>query len=407
MGKVPEVLSEQTAILMQSEEYKRGVWPEVEGDNLMAFGLGWDTVHGYPFGDYGIQVLFKGGDTMAFHSALVTVPEQDIAVAVTSSAGQSAFNYAAAASILEAYLLDEGIIAEISVPQPVTTPVKTEIPAGLAAYAGAYAAVGAEVNIVLDDGTMTITPVGDEPPATYIHAGAGVFQSEDGVISVKFVEAKNGAVYLQRSQGIALPEVCRLMVTAFQYQKLEPSPVAPEVLEAWAVRGGKEYFVITEGATSQQYILDPSFLSLELNSSFDSGYALAGIRITGENTAINTLTFRDAIDLAFETVDGVEYLRANDLIYVREDFIPELTGQTHSSAIGTDGFMKYFTIGPDVAGKTLTVGLPQGAAYAVYDGDGGYVNYTTVSKEHSTTLPANGKIVFIGKPGDVFQIDVG
>jgi len=51
-------------------------------------------------------------------------------------------------------------------------------------------------------------------------------------------------------------------------------------------------------------------------------------------------------------------------------------------------------------------GLPEGAAYAAYDGDGACVNYTTVSKEYSTVLPAGGRVVFIGKPGDVFHLDI-
>jgi hypothetical protein len=54
----------------------------------------------------------------------------------------------------------------------------------------------------------------------------------------------------------------------------------------------------------------------------------------------------------------------------------------------------------------MAVDLPEGAAYAVYDGDGVCVKYTTVSKEYSTELPVNGKVVFIGRPGDVFGIDI-
>lgn len=196
------------------------------------------------------------------------------------------------------------------------------------------------------------------------------------------------------------------MITAFEYQKLKPAQVSPEILEAWSARRGGKYFVVNEGASSQNYLLDPSFLWLKLNDNFDSGYAFAGARITGEDAAVNTLIFRDVIDLAFETLDGAEYLRANDLIYIREDFIPEMTKDAKACAIAEDGFAKYFTIGPDAAGKTMVVDLPEGAAYAVYDGDSVCVNYTTVSKDYSTKLPANGKAVFIGRPGDVFGLDI-
>ncbi len=353
MGKVPGILLEQSALAMQNEEYKKGVWPEVEGDNFFAFGLGWDSVHGYPFGDYGIRVFHKGGDTALFHSSLVVIPAHDIALAVISSAGQSAFDYAAAASILEAYLLEKGIIGEISPQMTATPPVKAEIPAEIEAYSGLYATAATEANIAFNDGTMTITPVGGEPQTTYIYSGGGLFQSEDGVISVQFTRQKDGNVYLQRSQGIVLPDVGRLMITTFEYQKLKPVQVSPEVLKAWSARRGGKYFVVNEGASSQNYLLDPSFICLKLNDNFDSGYALAGSQITGEDTAVNTVIFRDVVDLAFEERDGAEYLRANDLIFIREDFIPEMNKDTKACAIAQDGFAKYFTIGPDAAGMTI------------------------------------------------------
>jgi CubicO group peptidase (beta-lactamase class C family) len=71
MGNRPEILSEKSALLMQNEEYKKGLWPEDHAENLFGYGLGWDTVHGFPFGDYGIQAVVKGGDSGMFHSSLL------------------------------------------------------------------------------------------------------------------------------------------------------------------------------------------------------------------------------------------------------------------------------------------------------------------------------------------------
>ena len=406
MGKVPGILSEQTALAMQNEEYKKGVWPEGGGDNLMAFGLGWDSVHSYPFGDYGIRVFSKGGDTNVFHSSLAAVPAYDIAVAVASSAGGSALNYAAAASILEAYLLEKGVINEISPTKPALPPVKAEIPAELEGYSGFYGNAVTGANIEFNDGTVTITPVNGVPQTAYVYTGDGIFQSEDGSISAQFTLQKDGNVYLQSSQIFVIPEVGRLSLTKFDYQKLESVQVAPEILKAWSARRGMKYFVVNEKASSQAYLLDPAFLSVKLNDSFDNGYAFAGSKITGENTALNTVIFRDVIDLAFEMRDNVEYLRANNLILIREDFIPEMAIDLGACAIGQDNYAKYFTITSDTAGKTMMVSVPEGAAYAVYDENNDCVNFTAVSKEYSTKLPSNGKIVFIGRQGDVFSVDI-
>ncbi|MEA5066789.1 MAG: hypothetical protein VB065_12145, partial [Eubacteriales bacterium] len=56
-------------------------------------------------------------------------------------------------------------------------------------------------------------------------------------------------------------------------------------------------------------------------------------------------------------------------------------------------------------GKTMVVSLPENAAYAVYDESDACVNFTTVSGNNATVLPANGKIAFIGKQGDTFGIE--
>ena len=74
------------------EEYARGLWPEESGDDALAYGLGWDNVHMYPFNHSGIPALVKGGDTLYYHAGLIVLPEEDMAVAVVSSGGVSTYN---------------------------------------------------------------------------------------------------------------------------------------------------------------------------------------------------------------------------------------------------------------------------------------------------------------------------
>lgn len=406
MGKVPGILSERTALAMQNEEYKKGIWPLGEGDNLMAFGLGWDSVYSYPFSDYGIRVFSKGGDTNVFHSSLAVVPAYDIAVAVASSAGGSALNYAAAAGILEAYLLERGMIDQISPAKPALPPVKAPIPASLNEYAGYYGNAVSASDIKLAGDTLTITPQGGGPQTVYIHIGDGLFMSGDGSITAQFTRQKDGNVYLQSNQIFHIPDVGRLSLTKFDLQKLAPAQVSPEVLKAWNARRGMSYYVVNEQASSQNYLLDTSFLSIKLNDSFDSGYAFAGIMITGPDNAVNTVIFRDVFDLAFQVKDGAEYLLSNDLVLIRQDFIPDLAADVAACAIGQDGSARYFNLTPDTAGKTMKVSVPEGAAYAVYDANNDCVNFSAVSKTYSTLLPENGKVVFIGSPGDQFGIGI-
>jgi len=405
MGMESGILSEQSVIAMRNDEYRNGVWPEGGGDNLMAFGLGWDSVRSYPFSDYGIQVLSKGGDTNVFHSSLAVVPEYGIAVAVASSAGGSALNYAAAGGILEAYMLEKGLIGHITDTQTAQPPAKTEIPDEFLEYAGFYGNAVSAADVRLEEGVLTITPAKGAPQSAYVHSGGGVFISDAGAV-VRFTRQKDGNVYLQSSQNYVIPEVGRLSITKFDYQKLADAQVSPEILEAWDARRGMSYYVVNEQASSQNYLLDPDALTVRLNDSFDKGYALAGIKITGADNALNTVIFRDVFDLSFIRKGGAEYLLANDLILIRQDFIPDLPADPGICVIGQDGYAEYFAVAPDTAGKTMTVFVPEGAAYAVFDADNDCVNFSAVSREYSTKLPESGRVVLIGKPGDVFEIEV-
>ncbi|MBJ8191493.1 serine hydrolase, partial [Bacillus cereus] len=88
MGNRPDILSAQSAKSMQSHEYRKGIWVPEE-TNSFNYGLGWDAVQLAPFSDYGITALSKGGDTVLYHSTLITIPEHQISMAVLSSGGSS------------------------------------------------------------------------------------------------------------------------------------------------------------------------------------------------------------------------------------------------------------------------------------------------------------------------------
>lgn len=60
------------------------MWPE-DSDTSISYGLGWDSVHLYPFSEYGIKAITKGGDTISYHSSLIVLPEYNLAATVTSS----------------------------------------------------------------------------------------------------------------------------------------------------------------------------------------------------------------------------------------------------------------------------------------------------------------------------------
>ena len=405
MGDKPEILSTEAARLMRQEEFKKGIWVDVEGDNLFGYGLGWDTVHSYPFGAHGIQALTKGGDTQLFHSSLLVIPQYHIGMAVISSGGVSALDTAFAASVLQELLLQKGIIDHLNPSRTFDPPVKVDMPNELQAYSGLYANGGSQAVIEIMDGILAVSPLPDGPQETYVYIGGDMFQSEDDGHTAKCSRQQGGNIYFQTDRIAPIPGVGELAVAVFAYQKIEPVAISQDVLDAWKERAGEKYYVISEKPTSQAYFLGNGFIAITLTADFTQGYAYSGVKIIDRNHAVNTLKFRDAVDFTFEMHSGNEHLTAIDMVYLRENFIPEMDAGVTTCTIGEDGFAQYYAIGQDMQGKTMHVSLAENAAYAVFDAHDVCLDFSTVSTSTTTVLPAGGKVVFIGSPGDVFKLE--
>ena len=106
------LLSQASLDEMASDQYLLGMWPEDSDGDAVAYGLGWDSVHMFPFSQNGIQALVKGGDTIVYHAGLVILPEYDMAAAVLTSGGISTYNQLAAARILLDALAEQGVEVE-------------------------------------------------------------------------------------------------------------------------------------------------------------------------------------------------------------------------------------------------------------------------------------------------------
>lgn len=132
------ILSEKSVNAMEQEEYKRGMWPKGI-DNSFAYGLGWDSVNLYPFNQYEIKALTKGGDTSLYHTSLVVLPGQRMAAAVVSSGGSSTTDQMLANEILISALQEKGVIKELKATPTFKATNKEKMPEDLLSYAGVYA----------------------------------------------------------------------------------------------------------------------------------------------------------------------------------------------------------------------------------------------------------------------------
>ena len=409
-GNASGILSDKSVTAAAKPEYKKGMWPD-EADSSVTYGLGWDSVNLFPFNNYGIQALTKGGDTLLSHASLVVLPEQELSVAVLSSGGSSSLNGLLANEILLSALQEKGIIKERKPAKSFGTPVKATMPADVITNAGVYGAAGQLIKLEINkDGELSLSSlaVPEAPVQKFIYTADGTFVNEIGSAKVSFVKEDNGRTYLWVRTYTDIPELGQLAMSEYQAEKLEPNELSKDVAKAWEAREGKTYFLVNEKYTSQVYLMIPPIVQIATIKDFP-GYLMTN-KITGADEALNmlnipTLMGRDTNELHMFTEDGVEYMKAGGNLFVSQDhFQPLYTGASSKTKIQDNGYTGWYTVPEKAFGKTIVVNTPKTGSFAVYDADGTCVNYSIVSGVNEVVLPENAIIAFIGDPGSQFEI---
>lgn len=408
-GEAEEVLSGKSAAVMAQDEYKTPLWPD-DADNSFEYGLGWDSVHLYPFSEYGMKALTKGGDTILYHASLVVLPEQNMAAAVVTSAGNGTYDQLLANEILLQALKEKGKITEFKPEKSYGAPIKSDMPESMLQYSGIYGATGTTMNIKLsEDGVMSITSElsPDNPVQTFEYSADGMFHNSDGNSLISFVTEENGRIYLWLRQYALVPGLGQIAMSVYNAEKLQPQDIPAETKEAWMQRDGKKYYLLTEKYTSISYLTK---VTTTLNVSKQlPGYVLDK-RITGPNSAVSELQIpglngRDLSDLMFFTHDGVEYLSMGGIILVNEDAVkPMYVAKKSTVTIQPNGYAKWYTLSDKDGGKTIKVSMSPNASFAVYNAKGTCIYFSVIGGKDQVELPTGGSIVFAGDAGTKFEI---
>lgn len=410
-GQVDGILSSKSIAAMAQEEYKKGIWPE-DADASFAYGLGWDSVNLFPFSEYGIQALTKGGDTTLYHSSLVVLPEYNMAAAVLSSGGDSKTDQLLANEMLLSALQEKGVIQERKPAKSYSVPVRAQMPREVLSYAGVYGSINSLIKADINAaGEMSISaiPASNIPAQKYIYTADGSFVNEGGTSKFKFVVEKNGRTYLWSRMYGTMPGLGQLAFSEYYAEKLEANPLSKDVAAAWKKREGKKYYVVNEKYTSLSYFMSMPILQIHTNEA--PGYMVTN-KIKGVNKAVNelqipTLSGRDTKELNFFMKNGVEYIEVSGVLYAGEELVkPLYSGKQSVTTIQADGHAKWFAVPAAAKGKIMTVKMPSNGAFAVYDQAGICVNDTVVSEKNEVVLPESGKIVFAGEAGSKFAISL-
>ena len=407
-GEVQGVLSPQSTAAMGKAEYSNGIWPD-EADSIITYGLGWDSVKTFPFDNYGIKALVKGGDTLMYHASLVVLPEQRMAAAVVSSGGSSTLNQLLAQEMLLSTLQEKGVIQQLNAEKSFGKPVKASMPHELTKNAGLYGAMNQIGKVDIQDGELTIsfTTLG-APEEKYTYIGDGSFVNEEGTEKISFVTETNGKTYIWSRIYETIPELGQTALSQYLAEKLDDNEVSNDAAAVWEKRLGKLYFPLTEKYTSMIYLLGSPVTPIMMSEEAP-GYMFSN-RIVNADKAVSGLQIpvmsgRDLMDFEFYKSNGIEYMKAADSLYVEQDHIkPIYAGAKSAVTIQADGYARWFTIPDAAAGKTMIVDLPANGSYAVYDQNGVCVKFSMVKGTNEVKLPTNGSIVFAGDAGAKFGI---
>ena len=405
-----DLLSQEWLDLMNTDWAVKGLWPEDSENDTLAYGLGWDNVHQYPFNQSGITALVKGGDTLRYHASLIVLPEEDKAVAVLSSGGVSTYDQLAVERILMDALAADGVTVDESLPAlPAGQPAS--IPEALKANAGTYVSLGLVATVAFpDDQTMTLTTAAalGGTTQTFTYRDDGTFLDETGSFLLKFVTGVNGRTYLYQEGYAAVPGLTASGTANYALEKLEPNNEASQTaLDAWGARGSELYLIVNEKYTSQVYLSGPFAAVTSMPET--SGYVAGFERIVDETLARQYIQMpgtgsRNGADYQMVTVGGREYLKAGDYLCAPASGLGDLyAGAGAYCTILEEGYARWFNVG-DLAGKTLSVTLPEAGGFTVYDASGVVTASSVAYGDSSAVLPEGGWIVFAGEPGARFYL---
>lgn len=426
------ILSEKTLGEMEKPWYLSKKLCQEEGDSQFGFGLGWDAVNTYPYNQYGIQALSKGGATNGYYTNLTVLPEQNLSIAVSISGGNYKLPQLAAQEILLEVLQEEGIIDEILGRKETPEYTVAVIPEHMKAYEGYYMSMGMMKITFSDENTMKIEQIDGEKHLVqdFVYTDSGEFMSNNGgyigasglmeaesgnsgFCKLHFSEEPNGKTYLMGTVYETLYGLGESCVTAAFAEKADDVSLTDEVESAWAKRDNKRYYLVDEKYNSGSY-LNESYTKVkrvEEQKGYTEVTSLAtNCRIIDEDNAISKLQVpimlgRDLVDYHFYSEDGVEFLKLGDRLYVSEDVMSSTKDMKAQIHIDSSLNSQWFYIENDDAGEELTIEVPKDGEYYVYNKNNVCVTSSLFTYGNNTiVLPKEGFLVFVGEQGATFTI---
>lgn len=407
-----KILSKEAVEAMEAPEYKNGIWMEDE-DETLSFGLGWDNVRIDAFEEYGIQALDKVGDTKFFHGSLIVLPEEEISMAILSSSGASTYDKAIGVEGLLTYLEEKGRIdrsKETQEPLLDTSLPSEPLPKKYLDYGGYYANNAAVYQVEITGEKMSMKTIGTDYTTEYEYYRDGWFKDKEQNDFLKLIKEENGAIYLYRKYSANLPKLGKINTGLFYAQRLENYDVDKDALKAWLDRSDNQYLIENEKYSSYVYSIGLAKLVLLDETALIMDQYLWMMKIVDANTMAADLQIpmsgsRDLSYYTCMTIDGKDYIKQNEYVYISTDDVDELSeAEEIKVSIPENGYAQYYKIPEDSDGRKLKVDVPEDAAFVVYSASGTLVRNSYLDKKTTVTLSKGGYLVLLGDAGAEFTI---
>lgn len=403
-----DILSDRARTATFHKEYQNGQWLDTDS-NVIGYGLGWDSVDLYPFSLYGIQAVTKGGDSLLMHNSLIVLPEYGLSAAVSTSGGSSLYCQMLASSLLLDRLEEKGVITERKSAADTFTPARqVALDSGLKRYEGLYGDSTSLMRLTMEDaGTLTLSNAYSPlQRSTYLYCGDGVFKSENGLAELRFIE-QNGNTYLTARGYSSVRILCDLVSESYYLQKLPENPVSAQTQADWSARQGKAYVSVTDKASSQLFLYGPPMLGIGTVDGYLVSNPLTDGTRADVAVQIPMMGGRDTTPYWVETIGGTEYMHSTDGLYMDASAVPDIhTGPRSHLTIQPDGYNRWYNLPQSLDGKTMTVQMPAGAGFVLFDAAGQTVNQSAATGDTSAILSGGGSVVFCGAAGDVFRLTI-
>lgn len=437
MRQGSNLLTEDSKRALLQSEIKNNTYQIKQGDGSYDYGLGWDTVSAYPFNQYGIKALSKGGDLISSHANITVLPEENMSCTVLSSGGSSELNAVMASELLMLALKEQGRIPSTEDNMKQNEEDNEEmvtIPEKLKAYAGVY--IGNKMYQVTfpNSQTLCLSKCDEEidREQLYTYQKDGTFQSKNGDFlgllgtevsesgksgntNLSFQVMEDGNILLSIATYVDYINLGGLAMTLPLAQKVNVEEVPNTVMKKWKERDGNNYFIVNDVYNSENLMMYPSIqvrLSSVAKNFVQSDTYLHATKIIDENKAQDILRIpgmigRDLNNIKFIERDGAEYLKVTNTggLYMPESSMEELTQKQVSWQTKTNEG-KWYKIGEKLAGEQVRISTSEKAAVYVYDQHRICI-YTTFMKNRDghILLPEHGYILFIGEDNNQIKIE--